>query len=306
MAPHRLQVFLIGCAALFFASGSYAREEHKPLPPRPFYFVQDSKGQNHSFGLRAAEDGRLTLEDGSGRSLEMVPDPKRLFGAAFYQDENSLVAIETDGTVLWYGEESGIFQLKNKRSVEYPASVLNVFFTRVPGLVYLLLEDTQEADRLRNSPEQSYADRYGRITLQTSAEGWHAIPAEELTPSFLTGCYTMAGKKVTVSLREDERIELSLPEPLDEPFRSGPYDPLAEAIFVFPKEGIVCKTQKGWSLHRMDGSLVKWFSAEGIEAFWWEEPTVKEGSFFIHSRTGYGGGTFKLDADSGTLIRTED
>ena len=70
---------------------------------------------------------------------------------------------------------------------------------------------------------------------------------------------------------------------------------------MFPENGIVSKTAKGWAVHDLNGKLKREFSTEGIHALWWEGPIARAGSIYVSARTP-GATSYKLDVQSGEMV----
>lgn len=155
---------------------------------------------------------------------------------------------------------------------------------------------------------QMNSDYHTRLALLPGADSYFGIPEKydwEKVPfnTCLAACYRLekAGKTIQISLAPNQLITLELPEALAEPYRSGPGDALAEAVFVIPQRGILCRTTEGWSLHDVKGKPVKWFSTIGIQNGWWTHPVYENDAFQVYYQIGPGGSFYKLDIESGLL-----
>lgn len=264
-----------------------------------------------SVGLKQS-NGRLLA---SGAELTLDPAPTgKLFAAAFYPKAGVLATVGEDAVVRLYRGSGSKLKLECDHTPLRKAQMRTVRFSSVPGLVYVLWDDVKLRDQLVRpiDLDQRYSDVYERVVLDKDAENWHAIPLTEAGwhdtrsengngRAMLPITYSVRTSQL-ISLNTSGRsIQLALPHPLDQPFRSGPGDPLAEAVFVIRGKGIVCKTQDGWSLSDLNGKLVKWFRDEAGGG-WWANPSWTDGSFFVSWRCPSGGTAFRMDMASGKLV----
>ena len=270
---------------------------------QPALFIRGSRVQQPiSEGLTPGATFALL---GNGVTFNLQPAPGQLYAAAYYPDHDVVVVVELNGAVSKYGKEGEVYLRQARRALDFDATALSVLFTTLPDLVYLLVEDDARAATLRRQPTaHASADRYARVVLDKTAKPWHAVPWHaEADGAVLHGIYSLSEDRTTVTLQlDDQSMVLHLPEPLDEPFRSGPDDSLAQSVFVFPT-GIVCKTPHGWSLHQPNGQLVQWFSTEGIAATSWGDPNCEDGTFLVSAIGPAGSEDYILDTPSAKLIK---
>lgn len=310
---------LLLCAISFSAMADVTDEK------RVVWFVG-----SESSGL-LLDGGRLLA---SGAELRLEPaSPGGLFAAAYYPKTGVLVTVGSDATVRLYEGNSERLRLKSTRKTDRVARTISVRLSSVPGLVYLLWDDVKKAEELSSShiAVQSYSDLYVRLVLRKDAENWHAVPGDRKESSFLPIVYFLkTSKLLRMSMGDRKPIEITLPHPLAKPFRSGPGDPLAQAVFVIhpdgatgwyetetrvngpipantpviPPLGILFKTDGGWFVTtKPTGDFAKWFPCDNSN--WWEDPYYKDGWFFVTKRTGPGGVTYRMDLAAGKLVPIE-
>lgn len=281
-------------AALIVVSGAATAEE--PAFPLPSY-VLDGRAS----GLKV--DGqRLVTESGQ---VLLAAVPKAFMGAAYYEDQRQLIVASRNGEVILYVEANGAFVQKEGFAPKVKAKLIRVLFTRIPGLVYALWIDVHHAHRIHVG-RQEYPDRYQRVVLLDSAEPYDAMPVRENERPLLTGWFKRTGgTSVPFSVEVGKSGSIELAEPLGLSFRSGPYDPLAEAVFYFPDYGFVCRTDAGWSVNKLDGSLVKHFPIRDsrIRSGWWENPVRNADQFYAYNRIAAGGDHYLLDVNSGEMVK---
>ncbi|MBI5774434.1 MAG: hypothetical protein HZA89_11910 [Verrucomicrobia bacterium] len=255
-----------------------------------------------SSGLKLTAAGQLSHGE---KLLPPVPDSGAIFGAAYYPTMQTLLVVRSNAAVSYYATKDEAFSEVDNFTPTYLARAKLVRFTKVPGLVYVLTVDVRKEEELgelgrRGVRAQEYPDRYHRVALTKAAQEWHGVPVADAKEKLLGGCYKLSEKQLNLFLPESKPINIKLPQELAPPFRSGPYDDLAQSVFIFPGNGIVCLTTKGWSLHEMNGKLRKWFSVEGIQILWWRDPSFKGGDFFVNAAMG---ATYQMDVASGKLIK---
>lgn len=279
---------------LFACVGCMAGSQSASTPSAVWFVQKDVHG------LRQLRTGGIYY---GYRRLSLDESPGKLYAAAYYPRDCVLITISPDATVRLY-EGS---KLKVKRSPKVKAETASVRFTRMPGLVYLLYNDVAAKESINQQWSegrmiQAYWDVRERLVLRDSAKNWHGIPASDSDGCFLNGCYRTQDDEVNLSLAEGKQITLKLPEPLDKPFDSGPNDPLAQSVFMFPGHGILCKTVKGWSLHKLEGKPVKFFPIIATNG-WWVDPYYKDGNFYVRTQSCADYYTYRLDIPSGRLVQ---
>jgi hypothetical protein len=269
-------------------------QDEETLPPDSWFI------QGKGVELKQNEDGSLMRRD---ERMRLDPAPGPLFAAWSHRDRG-LVTVDKKGAVSLYEPAKDSWKRVAHHSPPVEAHTEAVRITRVYGLVYVLWTDVQHKKRLDadQAKRQEYADRYERLALREQAKSWHAIPTIDPNELLLGGCYRPTEKGLRLSVAEGRWLDLELGGPPAEPFRSGPSDTLAQSVFYFPKQGGVCLTGSGWALWTNDGLGVKQFSTEGIDPGWWADPTVEGDEIFVHSRTGPGGMSYRLDLASGKLV----
>jgi hypothetical protein len=298
----------VGCAQDRDAYETAATPAREGLPapafPEPLWLTRKiSHGLAQSGGAVVAGSKRMPLE----------PPPPDLFAAAYYAAPGLLTAVSGDGTVLLYRERDGRLVEQTRRTPSRPARMGRMWFTRVPGLVYVTRIDLADEKTLETSRAVQMGSGYDeRVALLPSAEPWDAIPADQreevLLEKLLQGVYRAEPDAFLLSMAPSRWLRVSLPRPLDPPLQLSRAGFPLEAVFPFGDRGLLCKTNGGWSLHRVDGALVGWFSTEGIKADWWEAPTFAEGpsppegAFYVHARTGPSGASYRLDMKEQRLV----
>ncbi len=284
------------------------------VPPKTFVCME-------TFG-----PGTVTLP-GQAEPVRLQPGLSSVFAAAYYQDAGVLVAVGDSGTVYVYRRRDAVFVLFQMKSPWPRSKVEAVHFSRVPGLLYTLtidLEKKEDIDEgLTGAPvpgqpgmrrirlTQDYPDNFERVDLSSRPNYYEGIPfsgrVDEVT--VLDGLYVALGSdsysEVVMALPDGQEIILKTSSRLAPPYRWGPSDTLAEAVYVFPENAIVSKTAKGWAVHDLNGKVKKEFSTEGIHAVWWTGPILRNGSVYVTARVGPGGTSYKLDVQSEELIPTE-
>jgi hypothetical protein len=260
----------------------------------PFFVDQ------HISGLSLNEKGEVVY--GDWKMSISLPSEDKIRAAALHKDEDILTVVTDNATVICYSISDKKTAEIGRFTPSYEAQTITVRFSHIAGLVYLLFDDVKHRKELeKDIPRQEYSDRYHRLSLIKTAEKWCALPAKKPNELMLGMAYYLKGKKVILRDSEGKRTTIKLNETLGTPYRSGPGDPLAQAVFLFAGQGIVCRTVQGWSLHRPDGKLIRYFSTSHIHALWWGEPFASGGKFFVRSRTGPGGSTYLLDTKTGKL-----
>jgi len=286
-------VMLVGSLQHCFAG------DEKQAKESPFFVDQ------HISGLSLNEKGKVVY--GDLRIRVSVPSEDKIRAAAIHEEKEILTVVTDKATVICYS-------LSGKKTAEigrftpsYEAQTRTVRFSHIAGLVYLLCDDVIHRKELeKDVTRQEYSDRYHRVSLIKSAEKWHALPAKKPGELMLGMAYYLDGKKAILRDSEGKRTTIELSDTLGAPYRSGPGDPLAQAVFLFAGQGIVCRTVQGWSLHKPDGKLVRSFSTSDVHALWWGEPFACDGKFYVRSRTGPGGSTYLLDTKTGKLAEQKN
>lgn len=245
------------------------------------------------------------------KKITLSPPCGDIFGAAYYSFASKLTIVENDGTVRMYKGKNNFYKIYGMQSLDYIATTENVRFTRIPELLYLLVIDTFRAIDLANTPKQSYPDRFIRINL-SGLTGYEGIPSDTNASKegiLIIGAYYYRStpKSIYLNLDVKKEIHLEFTGEIDDPFRTGPGDPLAQSLFIFPEKSIVTKLTTGWAIHDMNGKLIKEFNDPIKERWnWWEHPIFKDNNFFVIKRTGPGGIKYKLDVQSGNMIVVEN
>jgi hypothetical protein len=159
---------------------------------------------------------------------------------------------------------------------------------------------------------QEYPDRFERIDL-SGLSTYEGVPVDTNTSKekiVILGAYYYydhATNSIYLNMGLKKEICLKFTGEIGRPFRTGPYDPLAQAIFIFPEKGVVTKLATGWAIHDMDGNLIKEFIDPAKERWdWWTHPMLQDNNFFVVKRTGPGGIKYKLDIQSGKMIFDEN
>lgn len=264
------------------------------------------------FPLPACLGGELLQKDNAlffaQKRLPFDTVPRDLASAAYYEKSGLLVTVSSAAQVALYETKDG--KLVEKAKHESPdSSVRIVMFTRVPGLLYLYCTDLKRAEMLKkNRFMQMTSESASRIALTDEAQKYEALPGKPSPGEALSACFRLnAGKSVPFSLKPGEWHTLELSEPLGDPFCGGPEDTMAANVFAFEKQ-IVCRTKNGWSVHELDGRLVKHFADPKIDKnlIWWMRPTQTEKGITITARDGPGGKTYRLDIQSGQLVEEQE
>lgn len=239
-----------------------------------------------------------------------APPLNQVFAARYYPETSRAILVEKSGRVtLWRVQNKKAAREKVAFQPPIKAVTRKAIFTRRDDLVYLLVDDVRVMDLLRKKPqEQQFPDRDYRVELSKDAHDWNAFPIPGQPETPLNGTYRVADKTINIELAEVanaplRKVSLTLPEGLAKPFRSGPGDPLAEALFYFPGKGFVVRTPKGWAIADTNGAIRQSFDAQAIPASWWSNPTEKDGQFFVIARTGANGDTYRLDLGTKALVR---
>ncbi len=253
--------------------------------PGPLWFAQ---GQER--GLRQTSEGQLFR---GTTPLRIEPGLPALAAAAYYPQRAALITVGLDGTVTWYDERDGRFAPGQAQSPSRQAIIHEIRWTRVPGLLYLLM--------IPKEPAPDEPTVYRRVTLTAEAAGWQALPVDDPQELLLGGCYTRTLEGIWLSLQEGRWLAAELSQPVDEPFRTGPYDPLAQAVFVLPDRRLLIKTLGGWSLHQADGSPQRAFSTEQIEVEAWDDPSSDGLELTVRGKHGERRIVFQFDVDAGSL-----
>jgi hypothetical protein len=284
------------------------------VPPKAFVYTQ-------AFG-----PGTVTLP-GQTEPATLHPGLSSVFAAAYYKDAGVLVAVDESGAVRVYRRGNATFELSQMKSPWPRSKVEAVHFSRLPGLLYVLTIDLEKKEAnekgLRGTPipgqpgkrrmrlTQDYPDNFERVDFSSTPNHYEAIPfsgqVDKVT--ILDMVYVALGSDsssdVVMALPDGREIILKMSSRLAPPYRWGPSDTLAEAVYIFPENGIVSKTTGGWAVHDLNGKLKKEFSTDGIRALWWEGPMMHDGTIYVTARTGPGGTSYKLDVRSGEMVHAE-
>lgn len=252
--------------------------------------------------LRVDDEHRIEVSDLKGAFTTDLPVGLVIHSLASYEDPYSLTVVSADARVfhLEHGEKgyatAGFFR------TDKPATVLQVRFSFVPGLVYLLCDDDQLKVEITDT-EQRYPDFDIRVALGKGTNVLHGVPWEDPAEAPLTGVYRTEEDTLHLTRRSGAHLALILPEPLVEPQRDGPMDDLAQAVFVFPNNWIVCHVEHGWAVFSLGGRLLGHFQFEGPSPGWWMDPVIRDGQLFVSQRTGPSGNTYRLDLTNGTIFK---
>jgi hypothetical protein len=255
--------------------------------PEPRWAVHD-----HAHGLRMAADGlwrdrqRLTIE----------PAPTPLAAAALYEDAGVLMTVAVDGTVVRHERQGDVYRATSTLQPGAQVSVHEVRWTRVPGVLYLLMLDLRDG---RSEPFVQW------VTLTVEPTAWHGLPVDDPDEWLLGGSYRVTEASLLLSLRPGSWVDVPLPEPLAEPAQSRPYDPVPQSVYVVPDLGIFCRTLSGWTRHAFDGSLQRRFTAEGIAADAWSGPEFTGVDVLVRARRGAQWTAYRLDEAAGRLVPRE-
>lgn len=233
--------------------------------------------------------------------LERIPDA---FAAALYRKNQALIVVTHDARALYYERVGARFVLKSEETSGKDERILSVRFTRLPSLCYLFISDREIERQIgRDPPRQIYPESTKRFAFTDIAKRCDAIPLTRFDENPLGAVYVVEGLMLHLN-RGKDWSRIGLPEPLGAPFRQGPSDELAQALFLFPK-AIIARTQTGWALLETGTAAGRLLSTRSINAVWWEKPFEKDGDFFVVARTGPGGNTYRIDAAKGTLVQVE-
>ncbi len=281
------------------------------VPPKAFVCTE-------AFG-----PGTVTLPGQTGPAI-LHPGLSSVFAAAYYHGAGVLVAVSAAGAVHVYRRKNAVLELSQMRSPWPRSKAEAVHFSRVPGLLYVLTidleqkEDIERGTAISGQPglrrirlTQNYPDNFERVDFSSRPNHYEAVPfsgqVDKVT--ILDVVYVALDSdlstEVVMALPDGREIILKMPSRLAPPYRWGPSDTLAEAIYVFPENGIVSKTAGGWVVHDLNGKLMREFSTEGIHARWWEGPMMRAGSIYVSARMGPGGTSYRLDLQSGQMIPAE-
>lgn len=243
----------------------------------------------------------VIAEKGVPLALEKVPDA---FAAALYKKNKALIVVTRDARARYYELTGARFVLKREADSGKDKRMLSVRFTRLPSLCYLFTSDRAiEREIAKDVSRQVYPERLQRFAFTDVAERCDAIPLTTTGENPLGAVYLVDGRVLHLD-RGEGWSRVVLPERLGAPFRQGPGDDFAQALFLFPK-AMIAKTQTGWALlgsGTADGKLI---STKGIDVVWWQKPYEKDGAFFVVARTGPGGDLYRIDAAKGTLVKVE-
>lgn len=267
-------------------------------------------------GLSRTRAGRFVYKS---QTLPPVSIQGHLYGAAYYPRCKMLLTVTKEGSVRCYAIKNQSFTQLGGFKPSCPARTFSVRFSRVPGLAYLQVIDIKLDTALHRKPAsgkdqkfqpylksyQHYPSKYYRLALISSAKPWHGIPVTNSDEHVLGGGYTNVGRQIHLSLPHNRTLTLDIlrREKLAAPSRSGPYDELAQSVYLFPGRGITCLTTNGWALYDWRGRLRRWFFRKRAESDWWSDPVYKNGSFFVERRTGPGGDWYRMDVKSGRLVK---
>jgi hypothetical protein len=229
--------------------------------------------------------------------LRLEPEPPPLAGVALYEAAGELIAVGFDGVVWRYQRQGEVFRATTTLQPGQGLVVHELRWTRVPGMLYVLLLD------LRPAAEGQPAEPAPQwITLADESAAWQAVPVADPEEPLLGGCYRHVEEGLQLSLAPGQWILVPLPEPLAAPFQSRPYDPVPQAVYVLPGQGIFCRTQGGWSWHAMDGALKHWYSTEGLPAEAWSAPEFAGAWVTVSGRSGGAWQAYRFDESSGRLV----
>ena len=229
--------------------------------------------------------------------LAINPTPELQASAAYYEKDGMLVTVSSNVTIRLYETKDGKIVEKSLQEGSPTTSLNRVNFTRVPGLAYVEWTDLKIQAELKENPMRQLSPKgFARIALTDVAKKFGALrsnPGDEL----FSVCYLLTDAlAVPLSLKEGNWTKLELVEKLRQTEGSG-----GPCIFVFEKKGLVCQTEKGWSLNALNGKLVKHFPAESVNAVWWEAPTLEVKGFVVHARFGPNFKDYLLNVEIGKM-----
>lgn len=271
---------------------------------KPVYFTADSKEPSN---LSQNENGMVVKQPDTIFMTDLAPG--KLFAAASYEvavDGKAiyeLLTVAVNGTVSLYLADDGSrnYRLTDRRTPDYQAQTLHVNFTRMPELVYVLLEDVKQKEHLSESLKQESPDRYQRIALSDRADRYEAISYQsQASAGYLDSLYWHNGISVTLEL-DSHSVRLILPEELDFPYCFGPCNGHEQTIFIVPDQGILAKTKGHWVLYDTNGKSIAIFDkAKNLL------PSIvtQAGIAYLLEATGPNGELYRLDTQRGKLTKS--
>lgn len=313
---HRL---FFGCVLLAVSlSGFVAEAKAKTKIPEaaletPVWFMQGS-----SHGLFESQPGRLKLSD----STLTIPFSQRLFGAAYYKHQHSLIAVAKDGTVILFQSKNGRFREHKSFKPKFQARTLSVSFTRVPGLAYIHFLNVRRWAELHPKPRKSKGKpgelepyvksiqfspyNSQRLTLLDNSQPWFAMPVGDGDEKLVGGCYKSGGRYVKISFGANRWLKFQLSAPLDGPINSGSHGQLRQAIFAFPKKGLLAITRDAWVLLDFKGRLKHSYPTKNIKYASWDSPTLVNGKLYVHLNMGPRSQHYRLGDTNNRMIETKE
>lgn len=274
----------------------------------PMWFFQGDKpiSLGISEGLSQDTKGNLIY---SGKILRVSHKIEhKLVAAIYYPDEQILMTVDNCSTVSLYEMKTGVLHQQKTWSPKDKSRIDTVYFTKVPGLMYICYIDLATEKQLKKEPfTQIYADRFARVAFYDTTDGHEGIPLNDSSwqePVRLLDGYYYQNSRITMLHNGKKDIKLVLTDPLDEPFPCTPKS-FHQAVFVFPDKGIVSKTKNGWSLNKSDGSLIKWFSTKSLTDLCWNWPTYNNGRFIVHGRNGPDDIPYEMNTSTGRLVKVK-
>ncbi len=245
------------------------------------------------------------------KTFPISPPCGNVFAAAHYSEAKTLIIVEQEGVVRVYKEKGQGYSLSDMKTQDYRARTETAYFARIPGLLYLLTTDLVLEERIKRVPNASaYCDKYERIDFSKRPNKYEGIPAMQKFGRILVleGYYSkqnfLLRKGIKVWLEERPPIDIRLSSGVDEPFRSGPYGPLAQAVFLFPEQGFITKTKKGWALHDLEGEQSADFIEKENSVDYWCAPFHWNGDFYV-SGGGPSPNYFLMDTETEELTPFE-
>ncbi len=259
-----------------------------------------AQGGNPAWGA----DGSLVF-DGTPLVTDL-PDGLAIRYAAVHRAAGYLTVVTADAQVFLLAMLPGRCTTVASYRPEEPATVRSARFCSVPGLVILLCDDvTKVGEIAADMILQLTPEVVLRVALSGEAVVSEAIPWYDAHERVLGGTYRLDGRRLALRRRSLAGPVLELPEALAEPFRGSPQDEVAQAVFVFPDNAIVCRTIHGWAVFALSGALIRFFPDEGGDGGWWHHPVLRDGELFATRQVAAHGRTFRFDLRSGVLVEQD-
>ena len=250
-----------------------------------------------------------------GRALRVAQLPTYAPAAAYYPVLDLLLLVEPNGRVGLHRRVGGQLVKAWSWEPDEPLTVLlEVSFTRVPGLVYLRgrnwSEQLQEEEK---ETEQAPHATTFRVVLGPHAWDYHALQwpprlQDRWTAYRLDGLFRLRHRAIDLYPPDGPRVRLELTDGLAEYSPEPGYGPTAsDGVFDLGPRGLGCRTRHGFSIHARDGAFLRWFAWDhGPDGGRLDvrtsilEPHDEE--IVLTAWSGRESSKYRLDVDAGSIV----